>query len=92
MMEDLFPNDKAEAGSRPGGKIAANDCQQRAGRRAAQHFQTDVQNVRRLAGGLDEHGQLRHVVRQPQVKVNLPYHKDQTDQRHQCLFPAHVFQ
>ena len=92
MMEDLLTHDEAEAGSRPGGKIAANDGQQRTGCGAAQHFQAYVQNIRRLAGRFDQHGQFRHVVRKPQVKVDLSDDENQTDQRHQRLFAAHVFE
>ena len=89
-MKELLTHGKAEAGRRLCREEAAGHGEQRACQRTAEHLKPDIQNIRRLtARYLDELGELRHIIRQPQVKIDLRRHQHRAQQRHQRLLPAH---
>ena len=92
MVEQLCPDGEAEARGRAGGQKTAGDGQQRACQGAAQHPKTNRRDIRRRrTGRLDELRQLRHIIRQLQVKIDLARHQQQAGQGHQPLLSAHVF-
>ena len=74
------------------GDYAAAHGQHGACERAAKHFHADGQDIRRRSRRFDERRQIGHVIRQPQVKVDLHRHKHGAQQHHEHLFAAHVFE
>ena len=92
VMKKLFANGEAEPGRGFRGKKAARDREHRAHRRAAEHFEPDIRDIRRCAGRFDQLRKIRHIVRQTQIKIDLHHDKHQTEQRHFLFLPAHVFQ
>jgi len=92
VAEELFAHREAEARGRLGRKIPAAHGQHGAHKRAAEHFHADGQDVRRRARRFDERRQIGHVIRQPQVKVDLHRHKHGAQQHHEHLFATHVFE
>ena len=90
MAEELFAHRKAESRRGFCGEKAARDRKHRACRRAAEHFETDGGNVRRCAGRFDQHRELRHIVRQTKIKIDLHHDEHQTEQRHLLFLPAHI--
>ena len=72
MAKSISPN-LPRRRSRPRGQIPAADGEHCAGQRAQQHLPADGQDIGRTAAGrFDELGELGHIVRQPQVKIDLP--------------------
>ena len=93
VVEQVTAHGKAEARSRPRGQIPAADGEHGAAQRAQQHFSADGQDIARVAAGrFDELGELGHIVRQPQVKIDLPDDQDRAEQRHQRFASAHTFE
>ena len=92
VAEELFAHREAEARRRLSRKIPAAHGQHGACERAAKHFHADGQDIRRRPRRFDERRQIGHVIRQPQVKVDLHRHKHGAQQHHEHLFTAHVFE
>ena len=92
MAKSISPN-LPRRRSRPRGQIPAADGEHGAAQRAQQHFSADGQDIARVAAGrFDELGELGHIVRQPQVKIDLPDDQDRAEQRHQRFASAHTFE
>ena len=90
LVKDLLPEGVTEPGRHPGGKIAADDAQHRAGQGTPQHLGTGAEDVRHGAlRRLDEHGEVAHVVGQGQVEVDLSQDQQGTDGGHAPLPPPH---
>ena len=93
MAEELFAHREAEARRRLGREIPAANGKRRAGKRTAKHLRTHIKYFRNgAARRFDERRQIGHVIRQPQVKVDLHRHKHGAQQHHEHLFTAHVFE
>ena len=92
VAEELFAHREAEARRRLSREIPAAHGQHGACERAAKHFHADGQDIRRRPRCFDERRQIGHVIRQPQVKVDLHRHKHGAQQHHEHLFAAHVFE
>ena len=93
VAEHLFAHGVAEAGRDPRREIAADDCEQGARQRTAEHLQADVQNVDGLrVGAVDELRDVGHIIGQGQVKIYLPQNEQRAYDRHYYLAPLHIFQ
>ena len=90
VIKQLFPHRKTETGRGSRGEITAGDRKNGADQGTPQHLEANARNLGGLSGRLDQSGQLRHIIRQTQVKINLTDHKHKTEQRHQYLPAPHV--
>ena len=93
LLEHAFADVIAEACRDLCIEIAAEDGHYRADERAGQHLKAGVQHVRNgTARRFDLHGQIAHIIRQAEVKVDLAQNKCNAQQRHDPLFRLHLFE
>ena len=71
---------QGEAGGALGRQVSAGHTQHCAGQHAAQHLKPGVPNLPHAALLLNEHREIAHIVRQLQVKVDLPQNQQGTQQ------------